>query len=207
MGQERRRLTADDWAQAALTVFGEGGLAAVAVEPLAAKLGTTKGSFYWHFANRDAVVVAALSLWEQRFTEATIAALAAEPDPVARLRALFTRVSGFAEQNAVAVNVLASADHELVAPVVRRVVQRRIDYLVGLFEEIGFPPAVARQRATLGYTAHVGHDQLAARLPGSLPLNSAGQLADYVDSLLDLLLHDAPAPPAPLAGPPPAARG
>ncbi|MFI6446645.1 TetR/AcrR family transcriptional regulator [Kitasatospora sp. NPDC050543] len=193
MEQERRRLTADDWAAAALTALGEGGLAAVAVEPLAARLGTTKGSFYWHFTNREALIEAALALWEQRFTEATIATLAAEPDPVARLRLLFTRVTGDVGQNAVTVNVLASADHRLVAPVVRRVVQRRIDYVVGLFEEVGFPQAVARQRATLGYTSYVGHDELVARLPGVLPLEGAGELAGYIESVLDLLLYDAPA--------------
>jgi len=192
MEQERRRLTADDWAAAALTALGEGGLAAVAVEPLAARLGTTKGSFYWHFANREALVGAALSLWEQRFTEATIAALATEADPVARLRTLFTRASEDAGENAVAVNVLASAEHRLVAPVVRRVVKRRIDYIVGLFEEIGFPPDVAVHRATLCYTAYVGLDQLAARLPGVLPLDDADRLAGYIDSVLDLLLHGAP---------------
>ncbi|MEW2087472.1 TetR/AcrR family transcriptional regulator [Streptomyces sp. NPDC005283] len=198
MEQERRRRTADDWAAAALTAIGEGGLAAVAIEPLAARLGATKGSFYWHFSNREALVGAALALWEKQFTDAYIAALAGEPDPVARLRMLFTRIMGNAGQNALAVNVLASADHRLVAPVVRRVVQRRIDYCVALFEEIGFPPAVAVQRATLGYTAYIGHEQLAARLPDLLPLHNADQLTRYIDSVLNLLLHDAPGHNAPV---------
>ncbi|MGI5399226.1 TetR/AcrR family transcriptional regulator [Streptomyces sp. CA-135486] len=192
MEQGRRRLTADDWADAALIAIGEGGLAAVAVEPLAARLGTTEGSFYWHFSNRDALMGAALSLWEEKFTETYIAMLAAEPDPVVRLRILFTRLIGPAGQNAVAVNVLAAADHRLVAPVVRRVVQRRMDYTVALFEEIGFPPDVAVQRATLGYTAYVGLDHLATRLPGVLPPRNADQLAHYSDSVLNLLMRDAP---------------
>ena len=41
------RLTRDDWSEAALRALAAGGLAAVAVEPLATSLGTTKGSFYW----------------------------------------------------------------------------------------------------------------------------------------------------------------
>ncbi|MCF3131939.1 TetR/AcrR family transcriptional regulator [Streptomyces olivochromogenes] len=204
--QGRRRLTADDWAPAALDAIGEGGLNALAVEPIAARLGTTKGSFYWHFANRDALVVAALELWERRFTEATITALAAEPDPAARLRMLFTQVSGSAGQNAAGVNLLAAAAHELVAPVVRRVVQRRIDFTIGIFEEIGFPLAVAVRRAMLGYAAYVGHYELATRLPGVLPLDDGGQLADYVDSVLELLLHDAPTRWPPSGGRLPAAH-
>ncbi|MFJ6718666.1 MULTISPECIES: TetR/AcrR family transcriptional regulator [unclassified Streptomyces] len=198
MGQERRRLSANDWAEAALTAIGAGGVAAVAVEPLAKRLGTTKGSFYWHFANREALVEAALSLWEQRFTEATIASVATEPDPATRLRMLFARVSRDAEHNPLAVSVLASAGHELVAPVVRRVMERRTAYVVSLFEEIGFPPEVALQRAVLGLTAYVGHNQLAVRLPGLLPLGTQDRLDEYVDATVELLLRDAPAqsPPA-----------
>ncbi|MGW6686739.1 TetR/AcrR family transcriptional regulator [Streptomyces sp. NPDC054961] len=205
MDRGRRRLTADDWATAALEAIGERGLGAVAVEPLAARLGATKGSFYWHFANRDALVEAALALWERRFTEATIESLAAEPDPRARLRILLTQVTGGAGQGAAAANLLASADHELVAPVVRRVAQRRLAYVTGLFEEIGFPPEAAGRRAMLGYAAYVGHDELRTRLPGVLPLDGEGQLADYVESVLELLLHGAPAGPGrgPSAGDPP----
>lgn len=46
------RLSADDWAQAALDLIAEQGVGAVAVEPLARRLGVTKGSFYWHFLAR-----------------------------------------------------------------------------------------------------------------------------------------------------------
>ncbi|MET9468855.1 TetR/AcrR family transcriptional regulator [Streptomyces sp. NPDC006544] len=198
MDQGRRRLTADDWATAALEAIGERGLAAVAVEPLATRLGATKGSFYWHFTHRDALVEAALALWERRFTEATIETLGAEPDPRARLRILLTQVTGGAGQDAAAANLLASADHELVAPVVRRVARRRLDYVTALFQEIGFPPEVAVQRAVLGYAAYVGHDELETRLPGVLPLGGEGgegRLADYIESVLELLLHGAPAGP------------
>ena len=177
---------------AALEAFGSGGLAAVAVEPLAKQLGTTKGSFYWHFPNREALIGAALALWEQRSTSATIESLAAEVDPAARLRLLFTRVSGYAGQSRVEANLLAAADHELVAPVLRRVVERRIAYVVGLFVEVGFPRAEAVRRGALAYAAYVGHDELAARLPGALPVHGATGLARYVDSVLDLLLRDAP---------------
>ena len=61
---EKSRLSAEDWALAALDVIAESGLAAVAVEPLARRLGVTKGSFYWHFPSREALLVAALERWE-----------------------------------------------------------------------------------------------------------------------------------------------
>src|SRR3546814_8458026 len=51
------RLSAEDWAQAALDLIAEQGVSAVAVEPLARRLGVTKGSFYWHFPSREALLV------------------------------------------------------------------------------------------------------------------------------------------------------
>ena len=54
MAEGKRRLAREDWVDAALAAIAEGGVAAVAVEPIAARLGTTKGSFYWHFHDRDA---------------------------------------------------------------------------------------------------------------------------------------------------------
>ncbi|WP_211290954.1 TetR/AcrR family transcriptional regulator [Kineococcus xinjiangensis] len=192
MARERRRLSAEDWAEAALQALGDGGLAAVAVEPLAARLGATKGSFYWHFANREALVTAALELWERRSTEATIASLTVEADPVQRLRMLFTRAAGRGEGNPAELAVRAAATNDTVAPVLRRVMQRRVGYLVGLFEEIGFGPAEAARRAMLAHTAYLGHGELETRLPGTLPLDRAGGLPAYVDSVLTLLLADAP---------------
>src|SRR6266851_4133119 len=83
----RRRLTADDWAAAALSAIAESGLSAVAVEPLAVRLGTTKGSFYWHFASRAALLEAALSRWERQTTTDVAARVrASAADPLAQLR-------------------------------------------------------------------------------------------------------------------------
>src|SRR5437764_395818 len=83
-----RPLSTADWVRAAMEALVEGGIAAVAVEPLAAKLGTTKGSFYHHFANRDALIIAALEDWEREQTEAVIARMGLIPDPAERLRAI-----------------------------------------------------------------------------------------------------------------------
>src|SRR5690606_33252117 len=93
-GSERTgRLSAEDWAQAALELIAEQGVAAVAVEPLARRLGVTKGSFYWHFPSREALLVAALERWEQVEQEEVFGQLEAIPDPGQRLRSLFTLVA------------------------------------------------------------------------------------------------------------------
>ena len=70
---ERTRLSAEDWERGALDLIAAQGLAAVAVEALARQLGVTKGSFYWHFPTRDALIKAALKRWESQDTEALFA--------------------------------------------------------------------------------------------------------------------------------------
>ena len=84
--ERKGRLSAEDWAQAALDLIAEQGVAAVAVEPLARRLGVTKGSFYWHFPSRDALLQAALERWESVEQEAVFGTLEAIPDPRERLR-------------------------------------------------------------------------------------------------------------------------
>ena len=74
-------LAAQDWIEAAGRAIVEGGVGAVAVEPLARRLGGTKGSFYWHFPNRDALLKATLEWWEQEHTETVIALVEPITDP------------------------------------------------------------------------------------------------------------------------------
>nr|BFE73147.1 hypothetical protein GCM10020092_064480 [Actinoplanes digitatis] len=65
----------------------------MAVEPLATRLGTTKGSFYWHFGGREELVQAALQLWRQASTTSIIERLESGDAPASeRLRQLFTQV-------------------------------------------------------------------------------------------------------------------
>src|SRR3954452_16256300 len=57
------RLDAEAWIAAAFDALAEGGIDAVRVEPLAKTLDITKGSFYWHFADRRALFDAMLASW------------------------------------------------------------------------------------------------------------------------------------------------
>ena len=175
-----------DWELAALAAIETGGLEAVAVEPLARKLGVTKGSFYWHFKNRDALLAAALARWEARYTEGIIAALSQVSDPRDRLERLITQVNlseGAARFHAA---LTASADHPVVRPVLARVTARRLDYLVEAFRGIGLTPALARRRALLAYTAYIGLTHLAREAPAELPQGRAR--AEYVRHVVDTLL-------------------
>jgi AcrR family transcriptional regulator len=181
-----RRLTRADWASAALTAIAETGLAGVAVEPLARRLGTTKGSFYWHFDNREALVAAALELWEHEHTEVIILLVEQEADPLERLRLLLTTAIQLAQEDVIDAAVLANASHPLLAPVLSRVTDRRVGYLAQLFRMLGFPPAQARDRGLLAYTAYLGHTQLIQVGLAAVPAEGAA-LRRYVNRILGIL--------------------
>ncbi|MCI4065177.1 TetR/AcrR family transcriptional regulator [Micromonospora sp. R77] len=189
MGQEARRgrLGAEDWARAALDVIGEQGVAAVAVEPIAVRLGATKGSFYWHFPNRDALVTAALARWEQEHTQAVIDGLDEAATPTERVRSILaSTVSADPLRARVEVNLLAAADHPLVAPTMDRVVRRRLATLRALFAGAGFAADEADRRAVLAYTTYVGHLQLMVRMPGLMPQSRAARSA-YLETALGVI--------------------
>src|SRR5919204_2270282 len=114
------RLSADDWVAAALEAIVEGGVATVAVEPLAVRVGATKGSFYHHFPNRDALIVAALEEWERSQTEAVIERLELIPDPGERLRAVLAAAFADRPGGVRDAALLAAATHPLVKPIVQR---------------------------------------------------------------------------------------
>jgi len=195
----KARLTAQDWADAALAAIREGGVAAVAVEPLAARLGTTKGSFYWHFANRDALVDAALDRWEQISTEGTISEVEAEPDPAERIRRLFTEAVASATADPLEVALLATATHPQVAAAMRRVTERRVAYLGRLFAGLGFPEPEARRRGLLAYTAYLGHAQLGHAVPSVLPPEEGGEFRAYLSEALEALMTRPTRPTCPPA--------
>lgn len=183
----RQRLSAADWIAAALAAIAEGGIRAVAVEPLATRLGATKGSFYWHFADRDALVTAALQHWERTWTEDVIATIETGPPGTARLRRLFflAMQAGVDGGARVELALQATPTHPLVAPVLSRVTHRRLAYLSSLFVELGFAPAEAHSRGLLAYSAHLGHAQLVHAMPEIIP--DAAATPAYADTVIAML--------------------
>jgi len=185
--QSRTRLSRHAWVQAALEAIADGGLVAVAVVPLAKRLGATKGSFYWHFPNRDALVAAALAEWEESHTTTVIAEIeAASDDPLDRLRLLFKRVTDLAARDRIELALLATADQPSVRPVLDRVTRRRIDFVTQLFQRLGISRAEARRRALLAYSAYLGYAQLVHSTPDVLPQTQGAKRA-YLDDVLTTL--------------------
>lgn len=180
-----RRLSREDWTAAALSALEQGGLAAVAVEPLATRLGATKGSGYWHFANRADLVTATLERWEHDHTATVIAQVERGGAPAERLRELLYLVMGHAGPNTVELALLASADDPEVAAALRRVTEQRLRYLAGLFTELGFDADESGRRALVAYTTYLGHAQLARTAPAAVPVGARRDA--YLESVLATL--------------------
>jgi AcrR family transcriptional regulator len=185
---EKSRLSAEAWSIAALDAIAEQGLAAVAVEPLARRLGVTKGSFYWHFPSREALLVAALERWERTEQEQVFGQMEAVSDPRARLRALFQLVAHEIRPHIIYSELLKALDHPVVKPVLERVSQRRLDYLTASFRQAGLGRTDSQNRARLAYAAYVGFLQLSLQL--GQPRLHHDEFEDYVSHVMATLIPE-----------------
>lgn len=178
----KHRLSKQDWLTAALAALAEGGVGAVAVEPLAHRLGVTRGSFYWHFTDRNALLHEALEWWELQGTEAVIDRVNGIAEPRQRLRTLFHIAITEDPTSGLEPALVAHADDPAVAPVLHRVTQRRISFLTDVYAELGLPPTRARHQAVAAYAAYVGWTQLRRATPTALP-----EIADDPQALAHLV--------------------
>jgi AcrR family transcriptional regulator len=145
------------WLVAGLESLRKGGVGGVRVERLAAELGITKGSFYWHFKDRGELLDALLEHWSREMTDAEFERIQAmRPGLSARLLALAQDVleKGMGRYDP-AIRAWARSDRK-VAAAVAQVDRRRIRALAGFFEQGGFGPEEARTRARLFYTFLLG---------------------------------------------------
>src|SRR5690606_23931217 len=71
-GNNRAQLSPGDWVEAALEVLVDKSIDSVRVDVLAKGLNVTRGSFYWHFKDRDALLRQLLTTWRNTMTEQLI---------------------------------------------------------------------------------------------------------------------------------------
>lgn len=171
----KERLGCDAWIEAGLALLAEGGVAAVGVEPLATRLGVTKGSFYWHFQNRAALLAALCGEWVDRSTETFIARVEQlGGTPSERLRNLLLVTADAPKPLERAVRAWAATDADVAARVAA-VDARRTAFVTGLLAAIGHgaDEAAALSRLLVcfvvgetmrGLTADPGHREIYARL-------------------------------------------
>lgn len=149
-------LDRETWLERALDVVSQAGGAKLRISKLVAAVGVTKGSFYWHFKDRDDFVIQLIDYWHERYTLSVSDYLDAyEGTAREKLRLLMEMV--FVEQ--LTRHDLAIRAWAIEEPDLRRRVKRtddhRMDYLCMLFTGIGFDEEAAdlRARVFLGEAA------------------------------------------------------
>jgi AcrR family transcriptional regulator len=153
------RQSKDDYYRTALDLLADGGVGALTIANLCARLGVTTGSFYAHFAGTREFHTAFLEQWEAGRLYQLKEQVEATTDPLERIEVL--------RRLAVAVNHEAESairgwarTNPLVAEFQRRVDLAREGALVKAFLDIGIEGKEARVLARIGLTILVGTQQI-----------------------------------------------
>ncbi|MDB5364206.1 MAG: TetR/AcrR family transcriptional regulator [Rhodospirillales bacterium] len=159
-------LSREDWLHAAKAALLKGGVDHVKVDRLARDIKMTRGSFYWHFTDRDDLLRALLDHWEATNTGPLLLAIeAAEKrgrDGFNEVTKVWIEEKEFSPAFDSAVRDWARKD-AAVARAVRRIDEKRIAALTRLMNSFGFAPEEAVVRARVIYFHQVGYYALAIR--------------------------------------------
>jgi AcrR family transcriptional regulator len=151
------------WIQTGLEALAAGGPAAVRIEPLANSLGVTRGGFYGQFQNREALLEAILDDWERAAIDEVLTQVEHRGgDPRTKLR----RAGALTFSEHLLPVELAIRDWSrrdpAVAERVRRVDNRRMEYLRLLFRAICPDEDAVEARSVLAFSLAIGHHFIAA---------------------------------------------
>jgi AcrR family transcriptional regulator len=128
----------DDWIRAAQQVLESRSIDAVRVEVLAKEMGVTKGSFYWHFKDRDDLIRRMLTAWRDAATEQIIFRFESRGLSARELiRDLLTELAirAWARRDDAARSVLDEVD------------AKRLTYITQCFRALGFSATESKSRA------------------------------------------------------------
>ncbi|MGE0063158.1 MAG: TetR/AcrR family transcriptional regulator [Xanthobacteraceae bacterium] len=162
----KKRLTRQDWIDAAIDRLIKHGVDAVRIEPLADSIAVSRGSFYWHFKSRRELLTAILETWRQHQTRRIVERIhqnksLAPLERLVRLRMLppRTRTSSEAAAFELAVRAWAMRD-KLARKAVDRVDDERLKFTTSLLLDAGMPKTEASHWSLMGYAYTLGESLL-----------------------------------------------
>jgi AcrR family transcriptional regulator len=158
------RTPRSSWTKEGLRALAEGGPDAIRIEPLARALGVTRGGFYWHFDDRRALLEEILDTWERVSVDEVIERVESEGgDARSRLRRLSALAASSDEPLKIDLAVRDWARREpAVARRLRRVDNRRMDYMRSLFGGFCSDPDEVEARCLVFYSLWIGNHFIAA---------------------------------------------
>lgn len=156
------RTPRETWIEEGLRALASGGPDAVRVEQLARELGVTKGGFYWQFNDRGALLGEMLDTWERLLVDEVIEEIETRGGNArTKLRRLFALASDETVSIDLAVRDWARRD-KTVATRLRRVDNRRMDYMRSLFGAFCPDEDDVEVRCVLAFSLWIGNHFMAA---------------------------------------------
>ena len=165
MDKPVKTLTRENWIDFALQRLTEEGIDKVTITGLARELSVTKGSFYWHFKDRDDLLQAMLVRWEETGSKLVFGEVErVGGDAVRRLKHLSDIViRRYGDQLNLELALRDWGRKDLkIANILRQEDEKRIDYISGLFVEIYGDVKIAEAKAWLLFSLFVGEIIIAA---------------------------------------------
>jgi AcrR family transcriptional regulator len=152
----KAQLTPSDWINAATALLVDKSIDAVGVDVLAKNLGVTRGSFYWHFTNREDLLNHILTTWRDNATEQIISRFTQKGiqprELIHELTMLPFKGRAANQASSVELAIRAWARRDPAArQVVDQVDAQRLSYIAQCFSAMGMSIAEARTRAFLLY--------------------------------------------------------
>lgn len=151
------QLTPADWIKAATEVLVDKSIDAVRVDVLAKGLKVTRGSFYWHFQDRDDLLKQLLKSWRDAATEQIIQRFEhSGADPKALVRELSSlpfhgKAAVTSASIELAIRAWARRD-DMARQFVDEVDAKRLSYVSQCFVALGFSFQDAAMRAFVLYS-------------------------------------------------------
>lgn len=158
-GRERDTPVEKDWIAAAREMLIEGGISAVQINPLAGRLGVTRGGFYWRFRNRQDLLDHLLLDWEGSNARHFLDRLAEPGTPqerMDRLIELWIEERQFDPKLEAAIRQWGRID-AVVRERVRAVDLGRIKAIADIYLQDGYDAEDAEARARITYFHQIGY--------------------------------------------------
>lgn len=170
------------WVRQGLQALADGGVDAVRVEALAKALGVTKGGFYGHFADRDALLQAMLDAWERESVDDVLDRVEQNDGDARakfRLAGRLTFPDGRLLRLDLAVRDWARRDAQ-VAERLRRVDNQRMQLAREMIGTFCSDPEETEARSLLAFCLAIGHHLVAAEHAGRTPADVRARAVDLI---------------------------
>lgn len=147
---KKRRVTKEDWLFSALDMLEMGGIDSIIIDHLAAKLHVSKSGFYWHFKNRNDLLIQILNYWTKEYTEIVTKDFALHAvDPITRLN-LVTEMIWKKDLGKYDLAIRTWAKFDPLARIaVIKVDKLRMKFIGSIFSELGFKDEELEMRLRL----------------------------------------------------------